>query len=152
MENSLKAILMAAGVVITLIVVSIGFLLMRSGQNTAQNAINKLGQVNAELDESQYTMYDGAEVNGYDVINLLNKYKNEYIGIQVITNKNTTGEWYIHDGSGDSLTAASGAIENTMKEESNEYINPNGKFKGKIKRDSNGTIIAITFTQLKNTK
>jgi len=147
MENSLKAILMAAGVVITLIVVSIGFMLMRSGQNTAQNAINKLGQVNAELDESQYTMYDGAEVRGDEVVNALNKFKKEYIGIQVITKKNTSGAWYIKDGSGDTLTTATGVVSNTIKEDNIEYINPNGKFKGEIKRDSNDTIKAIIFTQ-----
>jgi hypothetical protein len=28
-----------------------------------------------------------------------------------------------------------------------EYINLNGKFIGDLKRDTNGTIIAITFTQ-----
>jgi len=150
MENSLKAILMAAGVVVTLIVVSIGFLLMRSGQNTAQNAINKLGQVNAELEESQYTMYDKVEVSGAEVVNALKKFENEYIGIQVKTNKNTSGEWYIYNGSGDSLTSTSGNITNTMDEKSIEYVNPNGKFTGEIKRDSNGTIIAITFKQKVN--
>lgn len=147
MENSLKAILLAAGVVITLIVASIGFLLMRSGQNTAQVAMGKLGQMNVELKEHEYTMYDGTELSGNDVINALQRFKNEYIGIQVITKKNSSGEWYIYNGSGDSLTTASGKISNTMDEKSNEYINPNGKFTSKIERDSNGTIKAIIFTQ-----
>jgi hypothetical protein len=147
MENSLKAILMGAGVVITLIVVSIGFLLMRSGQSTAQNAISKLGQVNVEMNESQYTMYDGTEVKGDEVVNLLKRFKEEKIGIQVKTKKNTAGKWYIYNGSGDSLIAASGDIKDTMDVTKDEYINLNGKFIGDLKRDTNGTIIAITFTQ-----
>ncbi|MDI9483331.1 MAG: hypothetical protein QM315_09120, partial [Bacillota bacterium] len=80
MENSLKAIIIGAGVVITMIVVSIGFLLMRSGQSTAQNAINRLDQISSEMSESQYTMYDGMEIRGSEVVNVLRKFKDEYIG------------------------------------------------------------------------
>ncbi|NLM27724.1 MAG: hypothetical protein GX211_06045, partial [Clostridiaceae bacterium] len=97
MENSLKAIIIGAGVVITMIVVSIGFLLMRSGQSTAQNAINRLDQISSEMSESQYTMYDGMEIRGSEVVNVLRKYKDEYIGIYVKTKKSTNGVWYVYD-------------------------------------------------------
>ncbi|NLY17604.1 MAG: hypothetical protein GX045_01300 [Clostridiaceae bacterium] len=146
MENSLKAILMSAGVVVTLIVVSIGFMLMRSGQQAAKDTMGKLGQVNEELSESQYAMYDDNEVSGYDVVNALKKFKNEYIGIYVETKKNG-GKWYIYSVSGDSLTASTNEMKNVMDEKSIEYINPYGKFTSEIQRDLNGTIIAIKFTQ-----
>jgi len=149
MENSLKAIIIGAGVVITLIVVSIGFLLMRSGQDTAQNAINQLGGINKEMSDSQYTNYDGLEVSGSEVVNVLNRFKDEYIGIQVITKKNTAGAWYINVvGSNGNITgAATSEIADTMDEKSNEYVNPNGSFKGSLVRDANGTITALIFTQ-----
>jgi hypothetical protein len=149
MENSLKAILIGAGVVITLIVVSIGFLLMRSGQSTAQTAIGKLDQINVEMADSQYTMYDDMDVRGSEVVNVLKKFKDEYIGVQVITKKNTGGEWYINVANTitGTLTATSNDISDAMDEKSNEYINPNGKFKGKIVRDANGSVMAIIFTQ-----
>lgn len=152
MENSLKAILIGAGVVITLIVVSIGFLLMRSGQSTAQNAIGKLDQINAEMSESQYTMYDGIENRGSEVVNVLNKFKDEYIGIQVKTKKVPSGTWYIHTVTVTNNTGAIGAastylISNTMDETHSEYVNPNGKFLGELVRDQNGTVVALVFTQ-----
>lgn len=152
MENSLKAILIGAGVVITLIVVSIGFLLMRSGQSTAQNAISKLDQMNAEMSESQYTMYEGVENRGSEVVNVLNKFKDEYIGIQVKTKKLPSGTWYIHTVTVTSNVGSVGAkstnqISNTMDEASTEYINPNGKFLGELVRDENGTVVAMVFTQ-----
>lgn len=147
MENSLKAILIGAGVVITLIVVSIGFLLMRSGQSTAKNAIGKLSQIDSEMSDSEYTMYDDMEVSGSVVVNLLKKYKNEYIGIKVETKKNATGTWYINQVSGDTLSSVSTDIANTMDETKIEYINPNGKFKGEVQRDANGTVIALIFKQ-----
>lgn len=152
MENSLKAILIGAGVVITLIVVSIGFLLMRSGQSTAQNAISKLNQMNAEMSESQYTMYEGVENRGSEVVNVLKKFKDEYIGIQVKTNKIPSGTWYIHtvtisNNVGSIGTKSTNLISNTMDETKTEYINPNGKFLGELVRDENGTVVAMIFTQ-----
>jgi maltose-binding protein MalE len=152
MENSLKAILIGAGVVITLIVVSIGFLLMRSGQSTAQNAIGKLDQINAEMSESQYTMYDGIENRGSEVVNVLNKFKDEYIGIQVKTKKIPSGTWYIREVTISSNVGTIGAvstntISDTMNEAHPQYVNPNGKFLGSLVRDQNGTVVALIFTQ-----
>jgi len=153
MENSLKAIIIGAGVVITMIVVSIGFLLMRSGQSTAQNAINRLDQISSEMSESQYTMYDGMEIRGSEVVNVLRKFKDEYIGICVKTKKNGGGTWYIHSvthNSGNDAKIVSESdkpISNTMDETKDEYVNPNGVFIGSIARDENGRIAALMFEQ-----
>jgi hypothetical protein len=153
MENSLKAIIIGAGVVITMIVVSIGFLLMRSGQSTAQNAINRLDQISSEMSESQYTMYDGMEIRGSEVVNVLRKYKDEYIGVCVKTKKNSSGTWYIYNvtlsGGNDAEIGAESdkSISNTMDETSDEYVNPNGVFIGSIARDENGRIAALMFEQ-----
>jgi len=152
MENSLKAIIIGAGVVITMIVVSIGFLLMRSGQSTAQNAINRLDQISSEMSESEYTMYDGMEVSGSEVVNVLRKFKDEYIGIQVETKKNG-GKWYIHNvtlSSGNEaeiVSTSTNSISDTMDEKSDDYVNPNSVFTGSIARDENGRIAALIFKQ-----
>lgn len=152
MENSLKAILIGAGVVITMIVVSIGFLLMRSGQSTTQTAIGKLSQINTEMSESQYTMYDGMENRGNEVVNILKKFKDEHIGIQIKTNKIPSGTWYIHNVTiannvGTIMSESTNKITDTMDETHNQYINPNGKFLGELVRDENGTVVALVFTQ-----
>lgn len=152
MENSLKAILIGAGVVITLIVVSIGFMLMRSGQNTAQNAINQLGGINAEMSESQYTIYDGVELRGDEVVNVLRRFKDEYIGIKIITNRDADGTWYINVVGDDGVITgkSSASISDTTDETDPKYVNRNGVFTGSLKRDANGTITALIFEQKKN--
>jgi hypothetical protein len=152
MENSLKAIIIGAGVVITMIVVSIGFLLMRSGQSTAQNAINRLDQISSEMSESEYTMYDGMEIRGSEVVNVLRKYKDEYIGIYVKTKKSTNGVWYVYDVTLSGNEAKIGSpstesISDTMDETNVNYVNPNGVFIGSIARDENGRIAALMFEQ-----
>jgi len=152
MENSLKAIIIAAGVVITMIVVSIGFLLLRSGQNTAQKTISKLDQISAEMLESEYTMYDGLEISGNEVVNVLRKYKDEYIGIFVKTKKSTSGTWYVYNVTISGNEAEIGSpstesISDTMDETNVNYVNPNGVFIGSIARDKNGRIAALMFEQ-----
>lgn len=151
MENSLKAIIIGAGVVITMVVVSIGFILMRSGQSTAIATINKLDRINVELAESEYTMYDGMEVSGSEVVNAVRKFKDERIGIQVKTNKNRSGKWYINyvDITNKKIenSGSTGNISDLIDVADDEYVNPNGVFLGSIVRDENGTIIALIFEQ-----
>lgn len=156
MENSLKAVLIGAGVVITLIVVSIGFILMRSGQTTALAAIGKLDQLNVDMTESQYTMYNNMEISGSEVINVIRKFEDEYIGVKVETKKHTVGVWYINTvnvtgnvtGDVGKITgAATDDISVAIDEKSSKYVNPNGVFLGKLVRDENGTIVALVFTQ-----
>ena len=105
-----------------------------------------------EMSESEFTMYDGMEVRGSEVVNVLNKYKNDYIGIQVKTKKNTAGDWYIYNvsiasGVATIGTASTNNISDTMNETLNEYVNPNGSFMGSLVRDANGTVAALIFNQ-----
>jgi len=97
-------------------------------------------------------MYDGMEIRGSEVVNVLRKFKDEYIGIYVETKKNG-GLWYIHNvtpGSGNEaeiVSKSNESISDTMNEESDEYVNPNGVFIGSIARDENGRITALMFKQ-----
>lgn len=152
MENSLKAIIIGAGVVITMIVVTIGFMLMRSGQGVVQTTMGKVDRVSKEMNESEYTMYDGMEVSGSDVINLIRKYKEDYIGIYVKTKKNS-GEWYIHNvtvsgtNEAEIIGESTKPISDAMDETKDDYVNPTGVFVGSVARDKNGRISALMFEQ-----
>lgn len=95
MDNSIKAIIIGASVVITLVIVSIGFLVLRQGQEAAGGAIDQIGKLNSQMSEADKTMYDGREVSGSEVVNVLSRFKNENIGIIVKTGKNTGGSSYI---------------------------------------------------------
>jgi hypothetical protein len=105
------------------------------------------------MSESQYTMYDGMEIRGSEVVNVLRKFKDEYIGVCVKTKKNSSGTWYIYNvtlsGGNDAEIGAESdkSISNTMDETSDEYVNPNGVFIGSIARDKNGRIAALIFEQ-----
>lgn len=153
MENSVKAIIIGASIAITMVIVSVGFFILRQGQDAAKNTSEKISKMNAQISETEYTMYDGAEISGSEVVNVLNKFKNEYVGIRVKTGKNSTGTWYNYNTTIDSNDVADIGAESNKKiseainEQSDDYVNPNGRFVGTVYRDVNGTIAAIDFVQ-----
>lgn len=151
MENSVKAIIIAASVAITMIIVSIGFFILRQGQGIAVESAGAMGKMRSELSDADKTMYDGVPVSGSNVVNALRKYKDDYIGIYVKTGKNG-GKWYIKNvsesgGVGNISGDSSNDISDTFDETSDDYVNPNGQFDSQLLRDANGTIVAIKFTQ-----
>ena len=93
-------------------------------------------------------MYDGTEVSGSEVLNVIRRFQNEVCGVYVTTNKSSTFYGYAFDLSSGNLT---GEVDNTYKlarvETNKEYINPNARFLGNVIRDINNTITGIEFTQ-----
>ena len=150
MESGLKALLLAAGTVITCIVISLAFYITRGSRDTATSAFSNISKINSEFNESDKVMYDGLSVAGSEVINAINKFKNDEMGIMVVTKKSTNYYGYSLSASDNtySLSSKSNAsINDAKKVTSSSYINQNAQFIGEVLRDSNYTIIGIKFTQ-----
>lgn len=148
MENSLKGLILAAGTIITCLIISLGFFIAREAKDSASTGAGQISKLNAEFLENDKIIYDATEVSGSEVINAIRKFKNESMGIMVVTKKSTTQYNYTVDEDSGTLT------ESTYKEynsgtgaESSEFINPTARFTGKVIRDINGTITGIKFTQ-----
>lgn len=148
MENSLKGLVLAAGTIITCIVIGLGFYIAREARDTASSGAGQINKLNAEFSDTSKTMYEGTEVSGSEVLNVIRKFQDEAVGIQVKTNKTTTYYIYQFDtNSGELNGKANNDYKVAQNELSNSYINPNGRFEGGVVRDSNGTITGLTFTQ-----
>lgn len=148
MENSLKGLLLAAGTIITCIVIGLGFYIAREARDTAAGGAGQISKLNAEFNESDKVMYDGLEVSGSEVVNVINKFKNSNISIMVSTNKKTT--YYIYtmtEGKNGIGTVSTASVKDAQKSDHVSYINPNAQFMGEIIRDINNTIIGISFLQ-----
>lgn len=149
MDNSLKGLILAAGTIITCIVISLGFYISREARDTAASGAGQISKLNAEFNESDKVMYDGLNVSGSEVINVINKFKNGYIAIQVNTKKSSNYYENILDDKQTEITGTSSAsVKAAQNSQSNAYINPNGQFQGSIIRDVNYTIIGIIFSQV----
>lgn len=149
-ENILSFIKWAAGIVITLAIISIAVLVFTKARDATVSSIGKMDDINKTVSESDLMMYEGVTVSGSEVVNCIRKYEDNYMGIQVNTG-NGSSVWYGYScsisGTPSIGSATSSSVSRAIDETSASYINPNGKFMGKTYRDANGLIIAITFTQ-----
>lgn len=151
-ENVLSFIKWAAGIVITLAIISIAFIVFNMAKDGTMKGATKIEEMNAQIADSDMTIYDDEEISGSEVVNVVRKFKKSYLGIQVKTGKNTGGTWYgynvaLSSDVGTIGAATSSALTSAIDETSNLYINPNGRFMGKVYRDSNGAVAALVFSQ-----
>lgn len=151
MENSLKGLMLAAGVIITCIVIGLGFYIANQSKETANNGIGQINKLSSEFTDSDKTFYDGIDISGSEVINVISKFKTESIGI-VVTTKSGNTTYYGHTISGSEGNYVLGAeTSNTAasakKPENSNHINSSSMFTGTVLRDANDAIVGIHFVQ-----
>ena len=95
MENSLKGLILAAGTIITCVVISLGFYISKEAQATTSAGTSRIGKINSEFSESDKSMYDGSKVSGNEVINAIKKVSGQEVGICVVTKTNSTYYGYL---------------------------------------------------------
>ncbi|MBE5962309.1 MAG: hypothetical protein E7256_13170 [Lachnospiraceae bacterium] len=144
MDNSLKGLILSAGVVITCIVVGLGFYISREAKNTSNNGISQITAINSEFMDVDKTMYDGTKVSGREVAKVIEKYAseltNETISIIVYTGKKPESA-----GSGVLFNKLNTTVTTDVTSEN--YINPDASFLGAFITDDNGVVTKLTFTQ-----
>lgn len=149
MENSLKGLTLAAGIIITCIIISLGFYVAREARDTAANGTGQINKLQAEFSDTSKTMYDGTEVSGSEVLNVIRKYSEDTFGILVHTNKQSTYYHYQFDTStGELGKNVNNSYKNAQDVTNSSYINPTGRFEGSVVKDVNGTIVGLVFTQV----
>lgn len=151
MNNASSALKVAAGIFLTIALITIVVILFISAQEATKTAQNNFSDIQTELSQAAFTVYDGTTISGSQVTNALRKYKNkEQFGIRVITGKNTRGQWYGNTLGNDGIVDGqlrNETIVDSMDESNPNYVNPSGKFKATIITDPSNVIRGITFDQ-----
>ncbi len=148
MENSLKGLMLAAGTIVTCLIISLGFFIAKEAKDSATSGANQISKLNNEFMENDKIIYDATEVSGSEVINVIRKFRNDMLGILVTTKKGTTAYTYTVDEKTGTLDKAAVTEYQAGKAVTEkDYINPTARFMGNVIRDANGTIIGIKFEQ-----
>lgn len=148
MENSLKGLMLAAGIIITCIIISLGFYIAREASDTASAGAGQINELQAQFADTSKTMYDNTKVSGSEVVNVIRKFSEDALGVKVVTKKNSTYYIYSFNDSDGTLKTKSQTDYKTAQDATKEnYINPTGRFLGQVVRDVNGVITGIIFTQ-----
>lgn len=114
MENASKALIMAAGVLIGLIIISLAIYLFTNFATMSRNVHEQIDETRIGKFNEQFLVYEGKEVNIYDIISVANLAieNNSYYELDVQTN----GNYYIK------VTLNNVALEKKTKDELKSYM------------------------------
>ncbi|SEF53781.1 ABC transporter permease [Paenibacillus sp. UNC499MF] len=158
MGNAQKALIMAAGFFLAIALITIAVVMFISAQDATKAAQNNFSDIQTELSQTAFTVYDNTVVSGSQVVNALRKFADkEQFGIQVQTGKNPVGSWYTNKIDTASPSSSNygtvispisrDAVTNATLESHVDYVNPSGKFKARIIKDKSNVIRALEFMQ-----
>lgn len=155
-ENTGVGIRVAAGIFLTIMLITIVVIITISSQDAAKQGQTKMASITTQLSDTEYQTYSNTTLSGSQVLNAVRQYMNqEQFGIQVVTGKQkgTEGTFYGNkftiDGSlVTEVTGGKNTYLNYAEDQSSAlYINPSGKFQSSIVRDANNMIRGIIFKQ-----
>ncbi|MDR0271422.1 ABC transporter permease [Paenibacillus sp.] len=153
-ENTGVGIRVAAGIFLTIMLITIVVIITISSQDAAKQGQTKMASITTQLSDTEFNTYNNTTLSGSQVMNAIRQYMNlEQFGIKV-----TTGKQKGHDGTfyGNTFDVTTGDIptpnknlklEDALNQTNATYINPSGQFKSYIVRDSNNMIRGIVFDQ-----
>ncbi|WP_413407256.1 ABC transporter permease [Paenibacillus amylolyticus] len=158
-ENTGVGIRVAAGIFLTIMLITIVVIITISSQDAAKQGQTKMAAITTQLSDTEYQTYSNTTLSGSQVLNAVRQYMNqEQFGVQVITGKQRLsgdadkrkGVFYgnTFDAYGEvSEKSKNNSLTNAEKQSEDAYINPSGKFKSSIVRDKNNMIRGIIFEQ-----
>ena len=144
MENALKGLMIASGVVITCIIISLGFFITNRAKEAADNGINQISMLSKVTDVTK-EMYDGLRVTGAEVVDLIDESEQELEDGSLIINVITGLE--AEEKRAFRFNSELSRVETALDYSSANYINPNGTFKAEVETDAKG-MITMTFRQV----
>lgn len=146
-ESTNKSIMSSGTLVITLIVLSVFFVLLGVARSVMNKGMNKVADLGTTIDESTFTSYDGQTITGTQAIALLDQFSKEEIQVVVVTKQKTTTYNYTSADLTTRVKNNNDLINKARKKSEASYINPAGKFTCTITRNDNGAIVTFTMTQ-----
>lgn len=140
--DSVKILIFAATVIITCILVALGFQVASVAREIGNNAILQMADINNDLQSSDIKRYDQAEVYGSDVVNCIKKYLGDYhlsdVAPIYIAVKTSLSEQTYTNG---------GFIKEIKNFTNTRYVKPTAVFIGSVEKNDNNVILGITFVQ-----
>ena len=133
MSNSLKGLMLAAGVIITCMVISIGFFIAREAKDIASQGVEQMGFYVEDMANGGIDFYDGMVVSGSEVERTM---KRLYTRTGILVRQKNGSTAYV-----DSTASDIGERIRLMS------LNPHGSFLGSVEYDEKGKVKCLVFNQ-----
>ena len=134
-EIAPRALLLAAGVVLTVVLISVMIVQFKSAQSMVNISNEMISERTEELKNSELEEIDGTLVSGSDVINVCKKQLKNGITI-TLKNGSVTKSYTGEDD-----------IYKLKDYDSPEYVKPSTKWKCRVDVNRNGIVTEIIFTR-----
>ncbi|OAB38442.1 ABC transporter permease [Paenibacillus glacialis] len=157
-ENTGVGIRVAAGIFLTIMLITIVVIITISSQDAAKQGQTKMASITTQLSDTEFNTYNNTTLSGSQVLNAVRQYMDQaQFGLQVTTGKQIAagsaptfyGNTFTSEGE---VTNADIYKNRTLTPAENqssvEYINPSGKFTSEVKKDKNNMVRGIIFTQI----
>ncbi|HHU72967.1 MAG TPA: hypothetical protein GXZ21_13200 [Clostridiales bacterium] len=162
MNDATKILILVSTVIIVCVLCAVGFKMVNEGKSSINASTNNLNNMTSQYSDIDLAIYDGANVQGSEVVNLIRTAieSEKYLAITVKTKAASEYVDYNYDFSDPDETSVkepslsanpktgSADTQITDKKSQKNYINPTAQFTGKVYKDANGIIICIKFTQI----
>ena len=150
MGNVWKFLLLAVGCIIVVALITLSLRISKKGETDTADNLELYHRVAGEAVNMDIKMYEGTEVLGSEIKQLIRKYyEDDYLSIKVTNGKNDT-EDYIHGSTITNGVAAIGTALTTgisVDPQDDNYINDSGIFKAEVLYDQNDIVACIRFRQ-----
>ncbi len=153
-SDAAKILIVVATVIVVCVLCALAFKMTNEGKSAINSGTSNLNNMTSQYQDIDKAIYDGATVQGSEVVNLIKKVLNsdDYLAIRVST-KASANRDYNYAFTTATATASAKLGEKTANAVSTSkadayYINPNASFSGKVYKDANNIIICIEFMQM----
>lgn len=155
--NISKALWIGVGILFFIGVVTMGLSLFNKGREVTQKQSDSLSSLEKTLAEAEYAAFDNRTVSGAEVLSAIKNFrdKSDVFSISVSTkkaeniylNNASFGDENVKLGSAISVKSTEEQIKKARNEADDSYINPVAKFDSALRKDENGVVAGIIFTQ-----
>lgn len=138
------------GLVIAALIVSVGFFIYNNQKESSDVVVEQTNRINNQLQEAEWTQYNGSEIAGSEVINVIKRMQDTDTFVCV---NNGNGEVYyiFSDATLKSRLSnddQSKALKAAKTRGNAAYINPSTRFYGEVVRDDvTEGILGLKFTK-----
>ncbi|MCQ2495475.1 MAG: hypothetical protein MJ131_02670 [Lachnospiraceae bacterium] len=158
-EIGVKGLVLAVTVIIAVILSALALYMANSSKSTINGGTTQYTQLMSDYSEITATMYDALDVSGDKVISVINEMcQTDYISVTVKTKADSSGTNYSNAANKTTVAASDGSsispsgVQYSGSEQEADitnakHINENASYRGKVRKNSNGLVINIEFTQ-----
>lgn len=144
MDIAPQALILAAGVVLSVVLVSIMVTQFRQAEGMSSLVSNEIVSKTSEIMENEIMQYDGLTVKGADVVNFYKKHLGEYqsgeqADFTVVISHSAEG--------GGSYSYSNGTAVSLLRDSGSEqYVKPTSQYRCTVEKNKNGIITKVVFS------